>query len=101
MDCNGVKVISVSYHESGLRTVSVRCKYCNTIHELAWATGVLALSEGLPCGVYARGIQIPAWALNLRKRTRDRFDPAQQHQVSAGHDRDNNAMDVPQPNWEE
>jgi hypothetical protein len=96
-----MNVISVTYHESGQRTVSVKCLYCNTSHEIDWPTGVVKLHAGLECGVYARGIQIPAWALNLRRRTRYKFDPAQAHQVPAGQGRDDNAMDVPQPNWEE
>lgn len=96
-----MRLSSVTFYESGQRTVNVTCTGCGQVHEILWPSGCDRLREGLPCGFYA-DITIPTWARNPRRdRTHYRFDPSRPHTVAAGEDRDDAAIDVPVPNWEE
>lgn len=96
-----MNVTAVVYYESGHRAVRVSCIYCNTSHEIEWPTGLQCLSAGLECGVYVRGIEVPPWAVNLRKRKRYRYDSSVPRPVLTASDRDSNAIHEPVPNWDE
>ncbi len=96
-----MEVISVSYFEDGHRSVGVACSGCICTHQIVWPSGFNDLSGEMECGNYAV-LKLPVWVRNPRRdRTRHRFDPAQAEPVSAGIDRDENAVDVPVPNWTE
>jgi hypothetical protein len=96
-----MRVASVTYHEGGYRTVGVACDGCLTTHQIRWPAGCTVLHKRLECTNYAV-IEIPLWARNPRRERRGyRVDPAQPHVVSAGEDRDDNAMNEPVPNWTE
>jgi hypothetical protein len=96
-----VKVVSVTYHEDGRRFVGVDCSQCPFTHQMIWPAGAVTLSDEVECESFAV-VHIPVWARNPRRdRTRHKFDPAALDQISAGQGRDDNAVDVPVPNWTE
>lgn len=96
-----MNIAAVSYHENGLRTVAVKCGMCGDKHEVGWPFGRDAITAELPCGPVV-SIDVPAWARNPRRDRRHyRFDPVQDRRVSAGVDRDDQAIDEPVPNWTE
>ena len=97
-----MNVVSVTYHESGLRTLCVDCEGCGSTHEIVWRNGTADLGPGeLPCGFPLSGVEIPAWAYDARHRTGFRKYPQKPHHVFAGKELDDNAINDPARNWEE
>lgn len=96
-----MKIVSVTYFLDGHRTVGVMCSECPFTHQMPWLVGADVVSGFLKCGITAE-IAIPVWTRNPRRdRRQHRFDPARGYQISAGQGRDDNAVDVPVPNWTE
>lgn len=102
-----MNVVSVTYHETGLRTLSVECEGCSETHQIVWPIGELTLAGELPCGVVLRGVALPDWAFDPRYRTGYKKYPQKPHEVFAGQaastneQLDDNAINDPARNWEE
>lgn len=77
---SGVKVVSVTYNENGLRTLAVNCE-CGDTHEVAWPKDTIELCGELPCGSVLSGVEIPAWCFDPRHRTGFRKYPQRPHSV--------------------
>jgi hypothetical protein len=96
-----MNIASVSYYESGLRTVTVRCSDCNIAHALPWPYGTDVVTGQLPCGPTV-SIAVPTWARNPRRdRKWYRFNPAAPHATSEPQSRNDNAIHEYEPNWTE
>ena len=92
-------VVSVTYLETGIRTVSVLCR-CREEHDVVWPSGAIESSGQLPCGVSLSNLAIPAWALDPRYRTGYAKLPARAHKVfAADGDLNDNGFDEPELNW--
>jgi hypothetical protein len=75
-----MNVVSVTYFEGGLRTLSVDCD-CGSSHSVAWPKGTLTLEGELPCGAELSGLEIPAWCVDPKFRTGFRKYKQRPHSV--------------------
>lgn len=79
--------------------VTVKCPYCATLHvHKIWTNDTIVLKRTAPCST-ERDVREYAVDLNL---TVPSCDVSQPHFVyEAGENLNDNAIDVPVPNWEE
>lgn len=98
-------VASVTNFEDGHRAVSFRCPNCTALHDnFVWPDGglrggnILAFVHCNGCS-WRGNLVVPAWALNPRRRGSYASRP---REVFAGGDfgRDDQAQDIPLPNWD-
>lgn len=79
--------------------VTVKCPYCGTLHShRIWSNDTIVFRRTAPCST-ERDVREYAVDLNL---TVPSCDVSQPHSVyEAGENLNDNAIDVPVPNWEE
>jgi hypothetical protein len=105
MDCHGMtptaEVFAVQLHGEAPHRVSVRCPHCHQIHSHRWFDNDgPVFRRTAPCTGDNPVLQ---YTIDLRSSP---LPPSMRRYVSgphtvAGEDRDDNAFNVPAPNWEE
>jgi hypothetical protein len=82
-----------------LGRVTVRCPYCTCLHaHRVFVNDTIVFTRTAPCSTET---DIRRYRVDLNARVPKHGVPQSHPVYAAGEDRDDNAIDVPVPNWEE